>query len=239
MKPKKNPKADLRRKWVLFLQIGLILVLFLTFQAFQWKTYDAKPSEDDKIVVDNLEEETPPITIIPEITPPPPPKTIVDKIDEVPDDKEIIEDAVAPTDFDLEDLPEPDDIVEPERPEEPVDVPFDFIEEVPLFPGCEDLNGNSERKKCMSSKISNFVNREFDTGLGAELGLTGTNLVLVMFVVNKHGLVENIQTRASHPKLEEEARRVIGKLPEMKPGKQGGMAVPVSYTIPIRFKVQE
>ncbi len=239
MKPKKNPEADLRRKWVLFLQIGLILVLFLTLQAFQWKTYDSKPSENDKIMVDNLEEETPPVTMIPEVTPPPRPKAIVDKIDEVPDDEEIKEDAVAPADFDLKDLPEPDDIVEPKRPEEPIDVPFDFIEEVPLFPGCEDLHGNSERKKCMSSKISNFVNKEFDTRLGVELGLTGTNLVLVMFVVNKHGLIENIQTRAPHPKLEEEARRVIGKLPEMEPGKQGGKAVPVSYTIPIRFKVQE
>lgn len=239
MKPKKNPKADLRRKWVLFLQIGLILVLFLTLQAFQWKTYEEKLPEDRKIMVDNLEEETPPVTILPELTPPPPPKTILDEIDEVPDDKDIIEDAVAPIDFELNDLPEPGDIVEPETPDEPVEVPYAFIEEVPLFPGCEDLNGNSERKKCMSSKISKFVNKEFDTGLGSELGLTGTNLVLVMFVVNKQGLVEKIQTRAPHPELEKEARRVIGKLPQMKPGRQQGKAVPVSYTIPIRFKVQE
>ena len=239
MKPKKNPKADLRRRWVLFLQIGLILVLLLTLQAFQWKTYDAKPLGDAEIVVDNLEEETPPATMLPEVTPPPPPKIILDKIDEVPDDEAVEEDPVAPTDFQLEDLPEPDDIVEPDKPEEPIKVPFDFIEEVPLFPGCENLNGNSERKKCMSSKISNFVNREFDTGLASELGLTGTNLVVVMFVVNKNGLVENIQTRAPHPELEKEARRVIGKLPGMKPGRQAGKPVPVSYTIPIRFKVQE
>ena len=239
MKPKKNPKADLRRRWVLFLQIGLILVLFLTLQAFQWKTYDAKPLDNDKVIVDDLEEETPPVTIVPENTPPHPPKIIFDEIEEVPDDRDVEEDPVAPSDFDLEDLPEPDDIVEPDRPEEPVKVPFDFIEEVPLFPGCENLSENSERKKCMSSKISNFVNREFDTGLGSELGLTGTNLVVVMFVVNKDGLVEKIQARAPDPALEKEALRVIGKLPEMKPGRQGGKPVPVSYTIPIRFKVQE
>ncbi len=239
MKPKKNPKADLRRRWVLFLQIGLILVLFLTLQAFHWKTYDEETLNNDKVLVDNLEEETPPVTIIPEIAPPPPPKTIIYKIDEVPDDEEVTEDVVAPTDFDLEDLPEPEEINEPEEPDEPIKVPFDFIEEVPLFPGCENLAGNDERKKCMSSKISNFVNREFDTGLGPELGLTGTNLVVVMFVVNENGLVENIQARGPHPKLEEEARRVIGKLPEMKAGRQAGRPVPVSYTIPIRFKVQE
>lgn len=239
MKPKKNPKADLRRRWVLFLQIGLILVLFLTLQAFQWKTYDTKTAETDIISMNEMTEEVPPVTIVPEKTPPPPPKIITDIIDEVPDDKDIIEDPVVPTDLDLKDIPEPDEIEEPEGPEEPVDIPIDFIEEVPIFPGCESLSKNAERKKCMSNKISNFVNREFNTDLGAELGLTGTNLVTVMFIVNEKGLVEKIQTRAPHPELEKEARRVIGKLPEMKPGRQQGKPVPVSYIIPIRFKVQE
>ena len=32
-----------------------------------------------------------------------------------------------------------------------------------------------------------------------------------------------------------EAMRVIGLMPDWKPGKQGGMSVPVRYTIPIRF----
>lgn len=239
MKPKKNPKVDLRRRWVLFLQIGLILVLFLSLQAFQWKTYDPKPFKDNIVSIDDLEEEQPPVTIVPEKTPPPPAKTITDIIKEVPDDTDTKEDVVKPTDLDIEDIPEPSDIVEPEAPEEDIKVPYDFIENVPIFPGCENLLNNGERKKCMSTKINNFVNNEFDTGLGAELGLTGTNLVVVMFVVNKNGIIEQIQTRASHPELEKEARRVIGKLPEMKPGRQGGKPVPVSYTIPIRFKVQD
>ena len=239
MKPKKNPKADLRRRWVLFLQIGLVVVLFLTLQAFQWKTYETKAAEKDIVSVDEFTEETPPVTIVPEKTPPPPPKTIIDEIDEVPDDTDAEEDPTIPTDIDLEDIPEPDDIEEPEGPEEPIDVPFNFIEEVPIFPGCESLRENDERKKCMSTKISSFVNREFNTDLGAELGLTGTNLVVVMFVVNEKGLIEKIQTRAPHPELEKEAQRVIEKLPEMKPGRQQGKPVPVSYTIPIRFKVQE
>jgi len=239
MKPKKNPKVDLRRRWVLFLQIGLILVLFLSLQAFQWKTYDPKPSTDQIVSIDDLEEEPVPVTIVPEKTPPPPPKTITDVIEEVPNDTDTKEDVVKPTDLDIEDIPEPSDIVEPDAPEEDIKVPYDFIENVPIFPGCEDLTNNVERKQCMSSKINSFVNREFDTGLGAELGLTGTNLVVVMFVVNKNGRVEQIQTRAPHPELEKEARRVIGELPEMEPGRQGGKPVSVSYTIPIRFKVQE
>ena len=236
MKPKKNPKADLRRRWVLFLQIGLIVVLFLTLQAFQWKTYEPQKSTSITMQMDDLVEEEPPVTIYKQDLPPPPPPPVdVPVIKAVPDDADVVEDDIAPTDINFDDFLEPEDIVDADDDEEPVKVPFEFIEDVPLFPGCEDLNDNAERKSCMSSKISKFINKEFDTGLGDKLGLTGMNLVHVMFVVNEQGLVEQIQTRAPHPELEKEAERVIRKLPQMKPGKP----VSVSYSIPIRFKVQE
>ncbi|MFV8226297.1 energy transducer TonB [Christiangramia aquimixticola] len=237
MKPKKNPKADLRRKWVLFLQIGLILVLFITLQAFEWKTYVPQLNDKEKVQLNELEEEAPPITIF-EKTPPPPPPKDVPVIEVVQDDTDVKEDDIAPSEIDLDDILEPADMVEVKGEDEPVEVPFEFIEDVPVFPGCEALEDNAGRKACMSSKISKFVNREFDTSLGEKLGLTGINLVSVMFVVNEKGVVEQIQTRAPHPALEEEARRVIGKLPKMEPGKQRGKAVSVSYMIPIRFKVQ-
>ncbi|TBW30162.1 energy transducer TonB [Gramella sp. KN1008] len=237
MKPKKNPKADLRRRWVLFLQIGLILVLFLTLQAFQWKTYDNQEILNPDFIYDDIVEETPPVTVLPEI--PTPPKPVVHIIKEVPDDKKIEEDDVAPTEIDLNDLVKPSEIEEPEDIEEPVDIPFEFIEDVPVFPGCEGFSDNKDRKKCMSSGINQFVRKEFNTGLGEKLGLSGTNLVVIMFVVNMKGEVEQIRTRAPHPGLEKEAERVIKLLPVMQPGKQRGKPVPVSFVIPIRFKVQD
>ena len=60
----------------------------------------------------------------------------------------------------------------------------------------------------------------------------------IRFVVSKTGKIENIQTRTPHPGLEEEALRVVNMLPQMKPGIQNGKPVAVSYTIPLRFKVQ-
>ena len=240
MKPKKNPKADLRRRWVLFLQIGLILVLFMTLQAFQWKTYDQKQILDPDITFDDIVEETPPVTVLPDVPPPPPPpKTIVDVIKEVPDDKDVKEDNGAPTEIDLDALVKPSEIEEPDDVEDPVHVPFDFIEDVPLFPGCESFSENKDREKCMSEEVNHFVSKEFDTTLGEKLGLTGTNLVVIRFVVNTQGEVDQIQTRAPHPGLEKEAERVINLLPKMQPGKQRGKPVPVSFTIPIRFKVQD
>ncbi|MDT0643363.1 TonB family protein [Zunongwangia sp. F363] len=249
MKPKKNPKADLSRKWVLFLQIGLILVLLLTFNAIEWKTYTSEKDGEKSLGMkfDTFElEETPPVVTIKQELPEPLPKVpqepVQDKYKTTDDEDSEPEDDMKPTEVepaDLSVLPEVGDIEDPDT-EEPVEkVPFEVIEFVPIYPGCEKLNDNAARKSCMSSKISNFINREFDTSLGAKLGLSGINLVIVQFVINENGKVEQIQTRAPHPALEEEAQRVIEKLPVMQPGKQRGEAVPVSYSIPIRFKVQD
>ncbi len=240
MKPKKNPKADLNRKWVLFLQIGLIIVLFLTLQAIEWETPGGEKEAASEVNTNFIIEETPPITVMPEKTPPPkPPKVITNKIDPIDDDEPVKEDNIAPTDMDFGDIKEVEEIDEPEAPEEDITYDFVAVEDVPLFPGCESLVNNDERKSCMSMKINNFVVKEFDTGLGEELGLSGTNTVYIQFTVNKQGEVSDIKTRAPHPALEKEARRVIGKLPKMTPGKQRGEPVPVRYNIPIRFRVQD
>jgi len=47
-----------------------------------------------------------------------------------------------------------------------------------------------------------------------------------------------LQTRAPHKLLEDEANRVVNKIPQMKPGKQGGQEVSVLYTLPIIFQVR-
>lgn len=119
------------------------------------------------------------------------------------------------------------------------DVPFAVIEDVPVYPGCEAFATNDERKECMSQKITEFVNQNFNTSLGKELGLTGINRIYVQFRINPDGTNEILGTRAPHPGLEEEAIRVINSLPEMEPGKQKGEAVGVLYTLPITFKVAE
>lgn len=61
--------------------------------------------------------------------------------------------------------------------------------------------------------------------------------VLVQFIINKEGKVEKITTRGPHPLLEEEAFRIISRLPKMKPGMQKGKPVKVKYAIPINFKL--
>ena len=119
-----------------------------------------------------------------------------------------------------------------------VEVSFSSVENVPIFPGCEKGN-NAKRSKCMSEKISKFVQKRFNTKLAGNLGLSGRQRISVIFKIDKLGDVGGVRARAPHPKLEDEAIRVINLLPKMKPGMQLGKAVIVPYSLPIIFEVKE
>lgn len=240
MEPKKNPKANLNRNSVLFFQLGLIVVLIITWRAIEWKTYDPENIDIGQVNMDALDEEDVPITEMLNTPPPPPPPPPAPEIIEVvEDEEEVEEDEIQSTETNLDEIVEVEEVVEAPVEEEVADVPFAVIEDVPIFPGCENLSNNNERKQCMSEKISKYVNKEFDTDLGAELGLSGINRVIVQFRIDEKGNIGQVRARAPHPRLEQEAARVINSLPKMKPGKQRGKPVGVMYSLPIAFKVQD
>ena len=76
-------------------------------------------------------------------------------------------------------------------------VPFKFIEEVPIYPGCENKKTNDDRRKCMSEKITKLVQRKFNTELGSELGLSGKQVIQTQFKIDKTGRVIDVKTRFS------------------------------------------
>ena len=119
------------------------------------------------------------------------------------------------------------------------DVPFAVIDEVPVYPGCEGLSSNEERKACMTEKITAFVNENFDVEAAKPYARPGVNRIYVQFRINKDGSVEELGVRASSPELEEEARKVVNQFPKMTPGKQKGKEVGVLYSLPISFQVGE
>jgi protein TonB len=238
MEPKKNPKKDLSKRSFLFFQIGLVVVLAIILTMIEWKTYDNDAIDTGFVNLDMLEEEDVPITEIQKTPPPPPPPPPAPEVIEVVEDDEDVEEVVIEsTETDQNEVVEVEEVEEVE--EEIGDVPFAVIESVPIFPGCEGLNTNDERKSCMSQKISKFVNKNFDTGLAADLGLSGINRVYVQFKIDKKGNIVNVAARAPHPRLQSEGERVIQKLPKMKPGQQRGQNVGVLYSLPITFKVQD
>ena len=62
--------------------------------------------------------------------------------------------------------------------------------------------------------------------------------VFVKFVIDKTGAVTNVEIiRGVDPELDAEALRVVKAMPNWKPGYQSGKAVPVTYQVPINFKL--
>lgn len=113
------------------------------------------------------------------------------------------------------------------------------VEVVPVFPGCEREKTNEDRRQCMQEKLARLVQRKFNTDVASEYGLSGKQKIDVQFKINKAGEVVDIKTRAPHPALEKEAKRVINKIPTMKPGLQQNKPVGVIYQLPIKFHIQD
>ena len=71
-----------------------------------------------------------------------------------------------------------------------------------------------------------------------ENGIEGK--VMLRFVVSKTGKISNIEVlRSLDPSCDKEAIRVVKMLQDWIPGKQNGVNVPVYYTLPITYKLQQ
>ncbi len=234
MEPKKNPKADLTRNSSLYFVVGLFAVMLLTYVAFEWKTYDEANNYDISMNVDDLLDEEVPMTEQIKTPPPPPPPAAPEIIEVVEDEEEVEETVIESTETSQEEeIIEVEDVVVEEEVED-VDVPFAVIEDVPVFPGCEN---ESDKRACFNSMIQKHISKNFRyPEIAQEMGIQGR--VSVMFVIQKDGSIGNIRMRGPDKNLEKEAERIISKLPKMTPGKQRGRAVRVPFSIPINFKLQ-
>jgi periplasmic protein TonB len=178
--------------------------------------------------------------ILKEIPPPPPIRNTIKFTPPVikPDDavndqeepkmqKEIVEQkaAIGTVDFSKG----TDDVAAPiakqaEKITEDSDKPFLVAEKMPQFPG-----GEIEMMK--------FINENLKYPARAqEAGVMGK--VVVNFVVGRDGKITNIKiVRGIGSGCDEEAVRVLEKMPPWTPGEMGGKAVPVYFTFPITFRL--
>lgn len=234
MEAKKKEHLKLEKNSGLYFVIGLTLILALIYTALEWKTFDKETIYTAQWDNPNeLEPEIPPVVLTP--PPPPPPKIQVPtEFDIKDDDEDIVEDVLESNEVDqYTEIP----IQEAnfEKPADIIDeVPFMVIEDVPIFPGCENA---SDKRECFQEKILKHVKKNFkypETAI--EMGLQGR--VDIVFTIEKNGSIGNVRMRGPHQVLENEASRIIGKLPKMEPGKQRGQAVKVPFSIPITFRLQ-
>ena len=234
MQPKKNPKADLNKNRNLYFVIGLTFVTFITWQAIESKTYE-KTFDYEALNVEDDDDEDIPITEQIKTPPPPPPPPPAPEVIEVVEDEEEVEETViesTETDQDeiiIEEIEVVDEF-------EDIDVPFAVIEDVPVFPGCESV-AKSQRRACFQEQMNKHIRKNFRyPDIAQEMGIQGR--VYVNFIIAKDGSITNIRMRGPDKNLENEAARIIGRLPKMTPGKQRGRAVRVPFSIPITFRLQ-
>jgi protein TonB len=254
-KQKHTPKVKLQKCSVIFMQLGLILALFMTYLILESKTTQrlavftsSKNVEPDKKIIYTFITETPdePKAVKP--------KQKLKKVEvetsvkQSTTDLKIVDNdvLVPPTDLVTQDDPPTitvDDITEVADPnDKDVDtepIPFVLVEEMPTFPGCNKKGTRLEKKNCFTEKITKHIQRYFNAELASDLGLSpGANRINTQFTLDKQGNIIDIKVRAPHKVLEKEAIRVIKKLPKMLPAKQRTKPVKVNYSLPINFSVE-
>ena len=234
MQPKKNPKADLNKDRNLYFVIGLTFVTFITWQAIESKTYEKTFDYEALNVEDDDDEDIPITEQIKTPPPPPPPPPAPEVIEVVEDEEEVEETVIESTETDQDEIIIEE--IEVEEEFEDIDVPFAVIEDVPIFPGCESV-AKSQRRACFQEQMNKKNRKNFRyPDIAQEMGIQGR--VYVNFIIAKDGSITNIRMRGPDKNLENEAARIIGRLPKMTPGKQRGRAVRVPFSIPITFRLQ-
>jgi protein TonB len=243
----KKQDANLKSNSSLYFQIGLIVCLLGTYGLFEMNFQIHLP----KIIVDEQITDNPcTIATITVQSDAPEAKPIEKKVVMLTDKPPVIKPNTFvnpnPTVLTTPDaiVPQPGPIVKTPTlkvmpaPAPPTTLNMRDLEKVPIFPGCESAKNNEERMSCMSEKLTKLIQRKFNTGLAAELGLQGLQRIQVQFKIDDTGHVTDIQTRSPHEKLSEEAERVVNKIPVMTPGMQKNIPVSVVYNLPIAFQVQ-
>lgn len=221
MEAKKSKKADLRNKQGLFLQVGMLLAFGIVFASFQWTISEKAIPEGLVLDIDEVEFDMMEITRREE------PKKEMVAPKKQAEFFEIIEDEGIDTEVFIEEYTEDlavEIIALDEEPE--VDEPefFTIVEDMPKFPGGD--------KALLKFLVKNTEYPE----VAREHGIQGR--VFVSFIINKKGVVENVQiARGVDPILDKEALRVVSLLPKWTPGKQRGKAVNVSFNVPINFQL--
>jgi hypothetical protein len=113
-------------------------------------------------------------------------------------------------------------------------VAFSVVDEIPMFPGCENAE---DKRVCFNQMIQKHIAENFQYPEEAqEKDIQGR--VNIMFTIGKDGIIKGLKMRGPDKLLEGEAKRIIGLLPAMKPGKHEGNSVDVPYSIPITFKLK-
>ena len=174
---KKMPRQQLEKFSAIFMQLGLVLVLFVVFISLEHQT---ESKDQASVIVEPIEKTVWDINKIPvyvkeEI------KVKKQKVDKrrqeiinvvklIDNNEKVSENSIIKkSDDDLQKmnidniitLDEDEDI---EDIDDPTPIIIDQVTKIPVFKGCENLS-DSESRKCLDEKIAKIVSRHFDACL--------------------------------------------------------------------------
>lgn len=116
-----------------------------------------------------------------------------------------------------------------------------MVEDMPRFPGCEDIANKAEREQCAQKKMLEFIYKNIKyPPIARENGIEG--MAVIQFVVDEKGKIKDPKiVRDLAGGCGQEASRVVKLMADQVnwiPGKQRGKAVPVYFNLPVRFKLE-
>jgi protein TonB len=248
----KYPDVDAFRYRSFIMRMSLAMVLALIIFAFNWTTYE-NGDEYEAISIALDEEiaiEPPRSKELPPPPPPPPPPMVTEVVvsDVIEEDEIEFTDQSIEAETQIEGPKVTDKHAPPPPPPPPkmkepeVEEIFKIVEQMPRFPGCENVAGDQNAKKeCADRKMMEFIYANIQyPAIARENNVEGT--VVVQFVVDTDGSISNAKVvRDIGAQCGEEALRIVelmNNMPEKwTPGKQRGRPVRVLFMLPVKFKL--
>ena len=249
----KYPAVNIFKYRSTFLNLGIVIAISMALMAFDWTEFEKEvdlPRSLGEIEVDFIQDVIPTAPLPP---PPPPPPPIIEVVPEgIINDEEI-------KDFESMDIDLYTEINQNEnkfiKPIKEVEIEEDIIieedidfwkvvEQMPRFPGCEDIDGSKDVKKsCADTKLLQFIHKRIKyPAIARDNGIEGR--CFVSFIVEKDGSVTDVKLlRDIGGQCGQESLRVVNLMVKKQikwtPGKQGGRNVRVQFNLPIHFRLNK
>jgi len=232
----------LRKKYSRNVIISILIGVIIMATAIITPYLNAKALENREkraerqveIKLENLDQ--PNESVAPPAPPPPPPAEEVQQQKYIPPE---VVDSIKPEEMvQLMTMDEAEDVVQNEevieiieeikeevQEEEAEPEPFIIVEEMPAFPGG------------IPALLEYIYENTIYPEVAKENNIQGR--VIIKFCVTPDGGVDLVSVlKGVDPELDAETIRVVKTLPPFRPGRQGGKAVPVWFTLPINFQLK-
>lgn len=111
------------------------------------------------------------------------------------------------------------------------------VDEMPRFPGCEDVKDVADRSNCAFNKLIGFISDNLRYPKSArDAGIEGTTVA--SFVVNADGSLSDVTiVKSIGSATDEEVKRVMSLMPKWIPAQKDGKAVKSEMKLPVQFKL--